>query len=64
MLDGQSLMGWFATVSSKAMVRPMLGRGSVYMWTSFKGWFTIFRLYGSIESYMDGSWKPGEIESI
>jgi hypothetical protein len=37
MLDGVSLMGWFATVSSKAMVRPMLGKGSVYMWTYTSG---------------------------
>ena len=149
-LDGVSLMGWFATVSSEAMVHPMLGKGSVYMWTyvdgagnwldgarsyrlhlppnipagnfwscvvydvwtrsmlangqaaasknSFdpgvvanddgavdlyfgpeapdegesnwirtlpgKGWFTIFRLYGPLEGYMDGSWKPSDIESI
>jgi hypothetical protein len=33
LLDGVSLMGWFATVSSRAMVRPSLGSGSVYMWT-------------------------------
>ena len=149
-LDGQSLMGWFATVSSKAMVRPMLGKGSVYMWTfkggdgawldgarnyrlhlptgipagnfwslvvydvwtrsllangqaassknSYdpavtanddgsvdlhfgpepppegegnwirtlpgKGWSTIFRLYGPLEGYMDGSWKPGDVEPV
>jgi hypothetical protein len=44
LLDGLSLMGWFATVSSKAMVRPMLGRGSVYMWT-FKS--------------ADGAWLDG-----
>jgi hypothetical protein len=148
MLDGLSLMGWFATVSSKAMVRPMLGKGSVYMWTytsgdgewldggnsyrlhlpsgipaanfwsivvydvwtrsmlangqteasknSYnpalavnedksvdlffgpeppaagasnwirtlpgKGWFTILRLYGPLEGYMDTSWKPSDIE--
>lgn len=148
MLDGVSLMGWFATVSSKAMVRPMLGKGSVYMWTytsgdgewldggrsyrlrlpsgipaanfwsvvvydvwtrsmlangqaeasrnSYhadlqvnedgsvdlffgpeppasgagnwirtlpgKGWFTILRLYGPLEAYMDKSWKPSDIE--
>jgi hypothetical protein len=147
-LDGQSLMGWFATVSSKAMVRPTLGKGSVYMWTytsgdgqwldggksyrlhlppgipvanfwstvvydvwtrsmlangqaaasknSYdpaisanddgsvdlfygpeppsgaesnwirtlpgKGWFTILRLYGPLEGYMDGSWKPTDIQ--
>jgi hypothetical protein len=44
MLDGVSLMGWFATVSSKAMVRPMLGKGSVYMWTYTSG---------------DGEWLDG-----
>lgn len=147
MLDGLSLMGWFATASSKAMVRPILGKGSVYMWTykdgqgewlngnktyrlrlpegipaanfwsivlydvwtrstlangqtvasknsydqslkynadgsidlyfgpeapeSYesnwirtlpgKGWFTILRLYGPLEGYMDRSWKPSDI---
>ena len=149
MLDGLSLMGWFATGTSIAMVRPILGKGSVYMWTfkdgrgawldggksyrlrlpkdapaanfwsavvydvwsramlangqetpsknSFdqriqsnedgsidlcfgpeaptgqesnwirtlpgKGWFTIFRLYGPLEGYMDKSWKPSDIEA-
>ena len=43
-LDGMSLMGWFATVSSKAMVRPTLGKGSVYMWTFTGG---------------DGEWLDG-----
>ena len=148
LLDGLSLMGWFATVSSKAMVRPMLGKGSVYMWTftsadgewldggrnyrlhlpsgipaanfwslvvydvwtrsmlangqaeasknsydhalavnedgsvdlyigpappdagtgnwirtlAGKGWFSILRLYGPLEGYMDKSWKPSDIE--
>jgi hypothetical protein len=148
MLDGLSLMGWFATVSSRAMVTPMLGKGSVYMWTytsgdgewldggksyrlllpsgipaanfwsivvydvwtrsmlangqpeasknsydpalvtsddgsvelffgpeppatatsnwirtlPSKGWFTILRLYGPLEGYMDRSWKPSDIE--
>lgn len=150
MLDGLSLMGWFATGSSKAMVRPILGKGSVYMWTykdgdghwldggqsyrlhlsegipagnfwsivlydvwtramlangqeapsknSFdeeiqvnddgsvdlyfgpsapagqesnwirtvpgKGWFTILRLYGPLEGYMDKSWKPSDIQLL
>jgi hypothetical protein len=149
-LDGVSLMGWFATVSSEAMVHPTLGKGSVYMWTykdgdgawldgaksyrlhlpdgipagnfwssvvydvwtrsmlangqaaasknSYdpaitanedgsvdlhfgpeapaegegnwirtvpgKGWFTIFRLYGPLETYMDGSWKLSDVEAI
>lgn len=30
-VDGVSLMGWFAAVPSKAMVRPLLGKGSVDM---------------------------------
>jgi hypothetical protein len=150
MLDGLSLMGWFATVSSRAMVTPVLGKGSVYMWTytgadgewldggksyrlrlpagipaanfwsivvydvwtrsmlangqreasknSYnpdlitnddgsvelffgpeppatadsnwirtlpgKGWFTILRLYGPLEGYMDRSWKPSDIENV
>jgi hypothetical protein len=149
-LDGESLMGWFATVSSKAMVRPTLGKGSVYMWTfkgadgewldgaksyrlhlpapipaenfwsnvvydvwtrsllangqtvasknsydpavtanqdgsvdlhfgpepppegegnwirtlAGKGWFTVLRLYGPLEGYMDRSWKPGDVKPI
>jgi hypothetical protein len=143
-------MGWFATVSSKAMVTPTLGKGSVYMWTytsddgewldgsksyrlrlpsgipaadfwsiviydvwtrsmlangqpeasknSYnpelvtnddgsvelffgpeppatarsnwirtlpgKGWFTMLRLYGPLEGYMNRSWKPSDIEHV
>ncbi len=33
MLSGLSLMGWFATGSSIAMVTPPPGKGSAYMWT-------------------------------
>jgi hypothetical protein len=33
MLSGLSLMGWFATASSIAMVTPPPGKGSAYMWT-------------------------------
>jgi len=29
-----------------------------------KGWFTILRLYGPLESWFDRSWRPGEIELI
>lgn len=29
-----------------------------------KGWFTILRLYGPLETYFDKSWRPGEIELI
>jgi len=29
-----------------------------------KGWNTIFRLYGPLESWFDQTWKPGEIELV
>ncbi|MEQ3709325.1 DUF1254 domain-containing protein [Tateyamaria sp.] len=29
-----------------------------------KGWNTIFRLYGPLESWFDQTWRPGEIELI
>ncbi len=29
-----------------------------------KGWFTVLRLYGPLEPWFDGSWRPGEIELI
>ncbi|MGX5694916.1 DUF1254 domain-containing protein [Agromyces soli] len=28
-----------------------------------KGWFVLLRLYGPLESWFDGSWKPGDIEA-
>ncbi len=27
-----------------------------------KGWFMILRLYGPLEPWFNGSWRPGEIE--
>jgi hypothetical protein len=27
-----------------------------------KGWFTILRLYGPLEQWFTGTWRPGEIE--
>ena len=29
-----------------------------------KGWFTVLRLYGPLESWFDQTWKPGEIELV
>lgn len=29
-----------------------------------KGWFTVLRLYGPLEPWFDGSWRPGEIEPL
>jgi hypothetical protein len=28
-----------------------------------KGWFVLLRLYGPLEPWFDGSWKPGDIEA-
>lgn len=28
------------------------------------GWFPILRLYGPLESWIDGSWKPGDLEEV
>ena len=29
-----------------------------------KGWFTVIRLYGPLESWFDKTWQPGEIELV
>jgi hypothetical protein len=29
-----------------------------------KGWFTILRLYGPLESWFDKTWRPGKIELV
>jgi hypothetical protein len=29
-----------------------------------KGWFMILRLYGPLEPWFDGSWRPGEITLV
>ena len=29
-----------------------------------KSWFTILRMYGPLEPYIDGTWRPGEIEVV
>jgi hypothetical protein len=29
-----------------------------------KGWSTILRLYGPLQAFFDGSWRPGEIEPV
>jgi len=29
-----------------------------------KGWFTVLRLYGPLESWFDQTWRPGEIELV
>jgi len=29
-----------------------------------KGWYTLLRLYGPLEPWFDGTWRPGEIELV
>jgi hypothetical protein len=29
-----------------------------------KSWFTILRMYGPLEPWIDQSWRPGEIELV
>lgn len=29
-----------------------------------KAWYTLFRLYGPLEPWFDGSWRPGEFEQV
>ena len=29
-----------------------------------KGWFTVLRLYGPLESWFDQSWRPGDLEPV
>jgi hypothetical protein len=29
-----------------------------------KSWFTLFRVYGPLEPWLDRTWKPGEIELV
>jgi len=29
-----------------------------------KGWFTVLRLYGPLETWFDKTWRPGEIELV
>jgi hypothetical protein len=29
-----------------------------------EGWFTYFRIYGPEEQAFDGSWKPGDFETV
>ena len=43
--------------------KPPRGKESNWIQTvPRKGWFAILRLYGPLESWFDGTWKPGEIE--
>ncbi len=55
--DGSSTI-WFG---------PEAPAGKEHNWIQTvpgKGWFTILRLYGPLESWFDKSWKPGEIELV
>ena len=53
--DGSTTI-WFA---------PEVPEGDNLNWVQTvpgKGWFTILRLYGPLESWFDRTWRPGEIE--
>ena len=42
-------------------------KGKEVNWTETKpgkGWFTLFRAYGPLESWFDKTWKPGEITLV
>lgn len=45
--------------------KPPVGRENNWIKTvPRKGWYMILRLYGTLESWFDNTWKPGEIEEI
>ena len=45
--------------------KPLKGKESNWVQTvPGKGWNTIFRLYGPLESWFDQTWRPGEIELL
>lgn len=29
-----------------------------------KGWFVLLRLYGPLETWFDGTWRPGDVEPL
>ena len=46
---------------------PIAPKGKEGNWVQTvpgKGWNTIFRLYGPLESWFDQTWRPGEIELL
>ena len=46
---------------------PVAPKGKENNWIQTipgKGWNTIFRLYGPLESWFDQTWRPGEIELV
>jgi hypothetical protein len=56
--DDGSVTVWFGP-------EPPPGKSSNWVPTvPGKGWFTVLRLYGPLESWFDKSWRPGEIELV
>ena len=49
---------WFGPTAPKGM------EGNWVETIPGKGWFMILRLYGPLEPWFDGSWKPGEITLV
>jgi hypothetical protein len=39
-------------------------RGNWVQTTPGKGWFTILRLYSPLQSFLDKTWRVGEIELV
>jgi hypothetical protein len=54
-------------VSIDLFFGPTSPDGQQTNWTQTvpgKGWFTLLRLYGPLESWFDKTWRPGEVEPI
>jgi len=46
---------------------PAAPAGKEFNWVPTipgKGWFTVLRLYGPLDSWFDMSWRPGELEPV
>lgn len=45
--------------------KPPVGKENNWIQTiPGKGWFTLLRLYGPLDTWFDKTWKPGEIEEV
>jgi hypothetical protein len=56
--DGSTTI-WFAPEQPEGVAR-----GNWIQTVPGKGWFTILRLYSSLEPFFDKSWRPSEIELV
>jgi hypothetical protein len=51
-------------VSPVLFVAAPLSAASIESASPGKGWNTLLRLYGPLESWFDKTWRPGEIEPM